>query len=52
MNTFLTSSADTIGIDIGFSAWKSGYLLEGTYLSEDIRAYPIALTAQQVAEIK
>ena len=52
MNTFLTSSADTIGIDIGFSAWKSGYLLDGTYLSEDIRVYPTALTEDQVAKIE
>ena len=51
MNTFLTSSADAIGIDIGFSAWKSGYLIDKTYLSEDIRVYPIALTEAQVQKV-
>ena len=51
MNTFLTSSADSIGIDLGFSGWASGYLADRTYLSEDIRVYPTALTAEQVARI-
>ena len=51
MNTFLTSSADAIGIDIGFSAWASGYLTDGTYLSEDIRVYPTALNEAQVQKV-
>ena len=51
MNTFLTSSADTIGIDIGFSSWASGYLIDKTYLSEDIRVYPTALTEAQVQKV-
>ncbi len=51
LNTYLTSSATNIGVGVGCSWWKSGYVDAGNYLA-NIKIYSTALTADQVAAIK
>lgn len=50
LNTYLTSSATNIGVGVGCSWWKSGYVDAGNYLA-NIKIYSTALTADQVAAI-
>ena len=50
LNTYLTSTATNIGIGVGCSWWKSGFVDAGNYLA-NIKVYSTALTAEQVAAI-
>ncbi len=51
VNTFLTEFADTIGISVGTSWWKAGFVDAGNYIA-NIKVYSTALTAEQVAAIE
>ena len=51
--TYLTSTCDKVAVGVGFcpALWAAGYVDESTYLA-DIKIWPSALTAAQVAAIK
>ncbi len=51
LNTYLTETATNVGIGVGCSWWKSGYVDSGDYIA-NIKVYSTALTAEQVAAIE